>query len=636
MNRNKISIIITLCAAMVFALSGCGGGGGNAPNNKSTAAVAGPAQSVVSGDVVALNGEQSTGADGNLITYAWSLVATPYLSSVVLDRPTDVNPTFTPDMPGQYTLKLKITDSTSKTAEDTITVTVTDSTENAFPVANAGAPQIVLTGAVVTLDGRKSSDSNGDFLTYSWTFYQVPSGSTATLTNATGVYPTFTPDMSGDYYVNLIVSDGKVRSTVSTVKITASTEDNNAAPVANAGITQTVAVGKIVSLDGSKSSDANITDTLTYSWSFTSTPDGTMPTLSSATIAMPTFTATTVGAYVLNLLVSDGKENSTAAVVTINVVANVTPVAFAGFNRSVITGVTVQLDGTSSSDANGDTLTYHWSLAGPAGSHAALSSATATKPIFVPDVAGVYSVDLVVNDGKVDSEAVTVVITSAATSTVIPFANAGTATRTVITGAVVALDGSRSDDVDGDPLTSYTWAMASRPVGSVAIISNVAAIKPTFTADKAGVYSVTLVVSDGTVNSLPATVTITASDPYIELSRVAYYGDDILALPYSQAVVSTPIVTSGSATLATFKLAAIGANYTVSNLTVTSSSSAVTPSFRNLSNGTISTGSQKVFYLVATPTSGSTVTVTYSFTVTKDVAGSTGKTFTYTASLKTL
>ena len=102
MNKIKISIMVTLCAAMVFALSGCGGGGGgdNAPNNKITAAVAGPAQSVVSGEVVALNGEQSTGADGNLITYEWSLVATPYLSSVMLDCPSDVKPAITPDMPG--------------------------------------------------------------------------------------------------------------------------------------------------------------------------------------------------------------------------------------------------------------------------------------------------------------------------------------------------------------------------------------------------------------------------------------------------------------------------------------------------------------------------------------------------------
>ena len=634
MISNKI-IIIGLFIAIVFSLSGCGGGGANAPNNKITTAVAGTDQNVVAGEVVALNGELSTGADGNLITYEWRLVSTPYLSSATLNNPTDVNPTFTPDMPGEYTLTLKVTDSVSNTAEDSLIVTVTDSSENAFPVADAGTDQIVLTGTVVTLNGMKSSDANGDRLTYSWTFEQLPSGSGATLTNENEVSPTFIPDMSGDYYLNLVVSDGQVRSRVNTVKITASTEDNNAAPVANAGMTQTVSVGKVVSLDGSKSSDANTADTLTYSWSFTSTPDGTIPPLSSATVATPTFLATTVGAYVLNLLVSDGMANSTVAVVTINVVPNLAPVAYAGFNRNVVTGAIVQLDGTNSSDANGDTLTYRWSIAGPVGSSTALSSLTNAKPTFTADLTGIYTINLVVNDGTVDSEAVVVVITATATATTIPYASAGTTTRTVTTGAVVALDGSLSSAVDGRPLTSYTWTITSRPVGSSAVLSNIADVKPTFTVDVAGVYTVSLVVSDGIASSLPATVTITANDPYIELSRVGYYGDDILALPYSQSVVSTPIITSGSATLASFKLAAFGANYIVSNLAVTSSSITVIPSFGNLSNGTLSDGSQVVFYLISSPTLGSTVNVTYRFTVTK-AGDATGKTFTYTASLTTL
>lgn len=630
---------MTLCAATLFGLTGCGGG--NAPNNKITAAVAGPAQNVVSGEVVALNGELSTGADGNLITYEWSITP-PYLSAAALDNPTEVNPTFLPDMPGEYRLKLKVTDSKSNSAEDFVTVTVTDSTDNAFPVANAGAPQIVLTNTIVTLNGSKSSDANGDNLTYSWTFNQRPAGSSATLTNATAVYPTFTADISGDYFLNLVVSDGKVRSRFSTVKVTASPEDDNAAPVANAGTTQTVAVGKVVTLDGSKSDDANDVDKqiLTYSWSFTSTPDGTIPALSSATVAKPTFTATAVGAYVLNLLVSDGRTNSTIAVVTIKVVANVVPVANAGFNRSVVTGAKVQLDGTTSSDANGDALTYRWYLTAPIGSTASLSGTTVGNPTFIADVAGVYSVDLIVNDGKVDSASVTVTITATATAAVIPFANAGSATRSVITGAVVKLDGSRSDDVDGDPLSAYIWAITSKPGESSAALSNTAAIQPAFTADVAGAYVISLIVSDGSYNSLPATVTITAKDPYIELSRVDFYGDNILPLPFSQAVVSTPVVTypsdvpAGRATLAAFKLAAFGANFTISNIAVTSSSDMVTPSFRNLSNGTTSAGNQAVFYLDSSPTNGRTVDVTYSFTVTK--AGDTRvNTFTYSAKLTT-
>jgi len=53
------------------------GGGGNAPNNKVTAAEAGSDQSVIAGSTVQLDGSKSTGADGSLITYQWSIISKP-------------------------------------------------------------------------------------------------------------------------------------------------------------------------------------------------------------------------------------------------------------------------------------------------------------------------------------------------------------------------------------------------------------------------------------------------------------------------------------------------------------------------------------------------------------------------------
>lgn len=94
-------------------------------------------------------------------------------------------------------------------------------------------------------------------------------------------------------------------------------------------------------------------------------------------------------------------------------VANTAPVANAGTAQTVVAGATITLDGSASSDANGDTLTYQWSLISvPTGSTAALSSATAQKPTFVAGAAGSYIVSLVVNDGKVNSPAVTVTISA--------------------------------------------------------------------------------------------------------------------------------------------------------------------------------------------------------------------------------
>ena len=314
----KKILAVVVIAGMISYVVGCGGGGsGNAPNNKITAAEAGPDQNVVAGSIVTLDGSQSTGADGSLITYQWSIVSQPVESVAAINNPTAANPTITVDIPGQYSIKLIVTDAKSITSEDIVTVTAT--VANAAPVANAGTAQNVLTGALVTLDGSGSSDANGDLLTYSWAFTSKPAGSGAVLSSATVVNPMFTADLAGSYVLNLIVNDGKVDSAPSTVTITASIA--NAAPVANAGTPHIVTTGAVVTLNGSASSDAN-GDPLTYSWAFTSKPAGSSAVLSSATIVNPTFTADLAGAYVLNLVVNDGEVNSAPATVTITAVAD--------------------------------------------------------------------------------------------------------------------------------------------------------------------------------------------------------------------------------------------------------------------------------------------------------------------------
>ena len=79
---------------------------------------------------------------------------------------------------------------------------------------------------------------------------------------------------------------------------------------------------------------------------------------------------------------------------------NTQPVANAGSTQSAFVGSSVALDGSASTDADGNTLTYSWTITSkPTGSTTALSSATAQKPTFTPDVAGSYVFQL-----GVDSE----------------------------------------------------------------------------------------------------------------------------------------------------------------------------------------------------------------------------------------
>lgn len=95
--------------------------------------------------------------------------------------------------------------------------------------------------------------------------------------------------------------------------------------------------------------------------------------------------------------------------------SNTPPTANAGPIQNVVAGTLVTLDGSASSDVDGDQLTYSWSLTSkPAGSAAALASATSAKPTFTADAAGTYVASLTVNDGKVNSTAAMVTVTVAA------------------------------------------------------------------------------------------------------------------------------------------------------------------------------------------------------------------------------
>ena len=129
------------------------------------------------------------------------------------------------------------------------------------------------------------------------------------------------------------------------------------------------------------------------------------------------------------------------------------------------------------------------------------------KPTFVPDIAGTYTVSLLVNDGKVSSSAVSTTVT-ATLANAAPIANAGGVKRAVF-GSTVTLDGAGSSDANGDSLT-YSWTLTSKPAGSQTVLSADNTVTPSLATDVEGVYVASLVVSDGKLKSPAATTTITA------------------------------------------------------------------------------------------------------------------------------
>ncbi len=280
----------------------------------------------------------------------------------------------------------------------------------------------------------------------------------------------------------------------------------NQPPVANAGTDQTVRVGSTVTLDGTASADPDENTPLTFAWSIVSKPSGSNVTLSNASDTMPSVTTDKVGDYVFSLIVTDALGASSLPDDVRISTTNSKPIAEAGPDQAVIgLGSTMQLNGIQSYDPDGDALTYSWSLSQvPTGSAAALSSSSAIAPTFTADVQGTYVATLVVMDTHgafSDADSVTVSFTN-----IKPVANGG-GNQAGSVGQTIQLNGSRSSDANGDRLT-YHWAFVSKPSSSVAALSNPSGAATQFTADRAGTYIVSLVVSDGFIDSDPDTVTV--------------------------------------------------------------------------------------------------------------------------------
>ena len=144
---------------------------------------AGDFQSVDEGDVVTLNGTASD-PEGQTLTTTWTQIGGP---SVTLSDANALNPTFTApnELANTYvTFRIDADDGTT-TVSDTVTILI--NADNDAPTNNAGSDQTVSEGSTVNLSGT-ATDPEGQALTHRWV--QV-SGPPVTLTNSTGLSPTF-------------------------------------------------------------------------------------------------------------------------------------------------------------------------------------------------------------------------------------------------------------------------------------------------------------------------------------------------------------------------------------------------------------------------------------------------------------
>jgi PKD repeat protein len=166
--------------------------------------------------------------------------------------------------------------------------------------------------------------------------------------------------------------------------------------------------------------------------------------------------------------------------------SNNPPMADAGGPYSGEAGSTlIQFDGSGSSDADNDRLTFEWEFGDG-------NTATGAMPTHTYSQAGNYEVRLVVDDGQAKSDpSVTSAAITAPPVNLAPIADPG-GPYAGEPGQAITFDGSASADPNGDPLT-YSWDFGDGSTGS--------GVNPMHTYAAAGNYTVTLTVNDSSLSS---------------------------------------------------------------------------------------------------------------------------------------
>jgi PKD repeat protein len=366
--------------------------------------------------------------------------------------------------------------------DDSPPATATVVISNQAPVADAGGPYSATRGALVAFDGTASSDADGDTLTYAWDFGDGTTG--------TGPAPSHAYTSLGSFAATLVVSDGNDDSPPATATVTIS----NQVPAADAGGPYSATRGALVAFDGTASSDAD-GDTLTYAWDFGDGTTGTGPT--------PSHAYTSLGSFAATLVVSDGNDDSPPATATVTI-SNQPPVADAGGPYTAVRGALVAFDGTASSDADGDTLTYAWNFGDG-------TTGTGVTPSHAYASPGTFTATLVVTDGNDESAPVTAVVSIADLPQVVSISPAS---GHVDGGTVVTLQGSGFGtlqglgvvEFDGVPAASYaSWSS-----------SEIVCVAPPHVA---GLVDVGVTNAEGVAVTVPAAFAY-SSLPYFETFEV--------------------------------------------------------------------------------------------------------------------
>jgi hypothetical protein len=347
---------------------------------------------------------------------------------------------------------------------------------------------VVAPGDLLELSAARSTDANGDRLTFVWEQSEGPSAVLTQKDAKLVVRPL------GPGYHAFKVSARDARGAIGVAEVPVIMVEPPAV-VPTAMAVSTVLTGQVgvpvqlevVSPEGTA-----------FSWEQVSGP---LASGLDTSVSNPTFIPTAAGRHVFRVTAWNGELRSAPETVQVFVADGgvALPQARASGPAQAAVNVAASLDGAASAASNGGPLSYRWrQVAGPA---AGLTDADKASATVVPFAAGYHEFELTVAEGGAVGVPARLAVEVLAAGKPLPVAVAS-ARGTALVGELVVLDGSASPGA-----LRYRWTQVAGPW--VALKATQAS--PTFVPPAAGQYVFELEVDDGSARSRPQQVSVLAT-----------------------------------------------------------------------------------------------------------------------------
>ena len=473
-------------------------------------------------------------------SYQWTLVNQPAGSAAVLNDASSATPSFTADVGAQtYTVQLVVTDAAGNRSPVTnADIVIKNCTQPlaAPAIATGGGALLTAVPVALSVGNLAAIDANDPAISgtactaavapfaFAWALTAQPTGSHATLNNASAANPSFVPDVGGTYGVRLVITDAAGNASAPVEFPIAGIGTCNqgitiapqAALAASAGQVFTLSPTVTDPNDPVAGGCTALTRPYSYAWQMVGQPAGSKAVLNNSAAAAPSFTpglaSATSYAFLLTVTDAQGNKGQSAQInVTAATACNqplglgapvVSPLApkvgvYSGGQITVTSAVTAD---AAACYAGAPALIWSWSmLARPVGSAASIVDPTAPAAKFTADLAGTYVLSARATGqlGNSGTAQVSIAVAGCA-STPVVIVSATSAAPEI--GQKVSLSAQVTDaNGCGAPSVapfSYVWQLTPPATSKSAVLASQGGAATTFTPDVAGAYAASVLVTD--------------------------------------------------------------------------------------------------------------------------------------------